>query len=94
MAVVGRYPESTEAPDEENDHSNGAKEYFCGFGKWRPKSLQVFRNSKFFTFLMCINSTIEGALVSGMHTIYINNYCFKKKKKKAAIRLVIDIIQL
>ena len=67
MAVVGGYPESTEAMDEENDHSNEAKEYFCGFAKWRPKSLQVFRNSKFFTFLMCINGTIEGALVSGMH---------------------------
>ena len=41
-------------------------EYYCGWGKcFRPRWLQVFRNAKFFTFLMCLNCFIEGALVSG-----------------------------
>ena len=50
---------------EESSHINGGKEYYCGFGKCKPKWLQVFRNAKFFTFLMCLNSLIEGAIVSG-----------------------------
>ncbi len=41
------------------------KEYFCGIRQWRPKRLQVFRNAKFFTFLLCCDCFIEGALVSG-----------------------------
>lgn len=45
---------------------DGIKEYFCGFGKCRPKWMQFFRNSKFFAFILCLNCTIEGALVSGM----------------------------
>ena len=40
-------------------------EYFCGIGKWNPKCLQVFRDAKFFTFLLCCNCFIEGALASG-----------------------------
>ena len=40
-------------------------EYFCGIGKCRPKFLQIFRNAKFFTFLLCCNCFIEGALASG-----------------------------
>ena len=60
---------------EDDNHPDGmldeVKEYFCGLGKCRPKWLQIFGNSKFFTFLMCLNATIEGALVSGMETINI-----------------------
>lgn len=53
--------------EDDSNHADGrAKEYFCGLGKCRPKWLQIFGNSKFFTFLMCLNATIEGALVSGM----------------------------
>ena len=44
----------------------GEKEYFCGIGKCRPKWMQViFRNSKFVTFLLCLNAIIESGLVSG-----------------------------
>lgn len=46
-------------------HGTGIKEYFCGVGKCRPKWMQVFRDSKFFTFILCLNCCIEGALVSG-----------------------------
>ena len=45
------------------------QEYFCGAGKCRPKWMQVFRDSKFFTFILCLNCAIEGALVSGMHRV-------------------------
>ena len=41
------------------------REYFCGIGKFRPKWMQVFRNAKFFTFILCLYSCIEGGLVSG-----------------------------
>ena len=44
----------------------GEKEYFCGIGKCRPKWMQVvFRNSKSFTLILCLQVIIEGALVSG-----------------------------
>ena len=39
--------------------------YYFGFRKWHPKWLQKFANAKFFTFILCINSLVEGALVSG-----------------------------
>ncbi len=41
------------------------KEYFCGIWRCRPKWLQIFRSSKFFTFIMCLYSIIEGAIVTG-----------------------------
>ena len=41
------------------------KEYFCGCGPWHPHRLQIFRDARFFTFLLCLFATIEGALVSG-----------------------------
>ncbi len=47
------------------DGNPSVKEYYCGFGKSRPKWMQMFRNSKFFTFILCLNALIEGALVSG-----------------------------
>lgn len=40
-------------------------EYFCGIGKFRPKFLQIFRDAKFFTFLLCCNCFIEGTLNTG-----------------------------
>ena len=42
-----------------------AKEYYCGVGKIHPRWLQIFRDAKFFTFLLCVDCFIEGALVSG-----------------------------
>jgi len=40
-------------------------EYYCGLGRCTPKWLQVFVDARFFTFLLCLNCFIEGALVSG-----------------------------
>lgn len=41
------------------------KEYYCGLGRCRPKWMQIFLDARFFTFLLCLNCFIEGALVSG-----------------------------
>lgn len=51
------------------------KAYHCGIGPCRPKQLQRFASTKFFTFMLCINALIEGALVSGK-CLY---YCIKPK---------------
>ena len=40
-------------------------EYFCGAGPWHPAWLQRLRDARVFTFLLCLFSTVEGALVSG-----------------------------
>ncbi len=45
------------------------EQYYCGVGKCRPKWLQVFLDARFFTFLLCLNCFIEGALVSGEYCI-------------------------
>jgi len=50
-----------------------AKEYYCGVGKLHPRWLQVFRDAKFFTFLLCLDCFIEGALVSG-ECRFLHNY--------------------
>lgn len=41
------------------------REYYCGCGPWHPPWLQIFRDSRFFTFILCLFSLIEGSLVSG-----------------------------
>ena len=46
------------------------KEYYCGIRKWHPKWLQVFRSSKFFTLILCLQALTEGALVSGNISSY------------------------
>ena len=56
-------------PSKESSSSvlgGGEKEYYCGCGPWHPAQLQVFRDARVFTFLMCLFATIEGALVSGI----------------------------
>ena len=40
-------------------------EYYCGIGRCRPSWMQRLRDARFFTFLLCCNTFIEGALVSG-----------------------------
>ena len=40
-------------------------EYYCGVGRCRPSWMQRLRDARFFTFLLCLNCFIEGALVSG-----------------------------
>ena len=55
-------------PTLSKDHKESANdeaervEYFCGFGRCRPKCLQVFRSAYFFTFLICCDIFIEGVL--------------------------------
>ena len=41
-------------------------EYYCGVGRCRPNWLQRLRDARFFVFLLCCNTFIQGALVSGM----------------------------
>ena len=41
------------------------QEYYCGVGRCRPRWLQRLRDARLFTFLLCCNCFIEGALVSG-----------------------------
>ena len=50
---------------DEKSRQPAQKEYYCGCGPWHPPWLQVFRDGRVFTFLLCLASTIEGALVSG-----------------------------
>lgn len=60
-------PEEAQFTTRETEEKEEApKEYFCGIGKFRPKFLQVFKDAKFFTFLLCCNCFIEGALASGL----------------------------
>ena len=54
-----------ESLQEMTEEVAGVKRYYCGFGKWHPKWLQIFANAKFFTFILCVNTLAEGALVSG-----------------------------
>lgn len=45
--------------------SAAVQEYYCGVGRCRPSWMQKLRDARFFTFLLCCNCFIEGALVSG-----------------------------
>ncbi len=63
-ALDGQTNPPTYAP-QVRDSMPPAKEYFCGIRGWRPRWLQVFRNKFFFTFLLCCNCFIEGALATG-----------------------------
>ena len=40
-----------------------------GFFRFHPDWLQVFRNAKFFTLLLCLFSLVEGAIISGNRDI-------------------------
>ena len=45
-----------------------------GFFRFHPDWLQVLRNAKFFTLLLCLFSLVEGAIISGSthtHTYYL-----------------------
>ena len=57
----------TEKKEEKAVQGEDDKEYFFGCGPWHPDGLQIFRDARFFTFLICLFATIEGALVSGTY---------------------------
>ena len=50
----------------ELDERSRDEMYRVGFWRFHPDWLQVFRNAKFFTFLLCLFSVVEGSIVSGM----------------------------
>ncbi len=47
--------------------SDEAVEYYCGIGRFNPKWMQIFRKGKFFTFILCLYCSVQGALVSGKY---------------------------
>lgn len=62
-----RHPSSSSSSGSGRKGSETAavQEYYCGVGRCRPKWMQKLRDARFFTFLLCCNCFIEGALVSG-----------------------------
>lgn len=61
-----RHPSSGSAGSHsKREDSEQPVEYYCGVGRCRPKWMQRLRDARFFTFLLCCNCFIEGALVSG-----------------------------
>ncbi len=62
----GREREGGAGQEEEDGerHLDGPH-YYCGVGQCRPKWIQLFAKANFFTFLLCLNSLVEGAIVSG-----------------------------
>ena len=55
--------------------SEQSVEYYCGVGRCRPSWMQRLRDARFFTFLLCCNTFIEGALVSGRHFQHFGPLC-------------------
>ena len=63
-----RHPSSSSTGSQARRKASGHEEqveYYCGVGRCRPSWMQRLRDARFFTFLLCLNCFIEGALVSG-----------------------------
>ena len=58
-------PGASDSQDTACKEAEDVEEYFCGICNWHPKWLQVFRSAYFFTFMLCLNCFVEGAIVSG-----------------------------
>ena len=56
---------SSNGSEGKSSEAEVVQEYYCGVGKCRPSWMQKLRDARFFTFLLCCNCFIEGALVSG-----------------------------
>jgi hypothetical protein len=56
---------SPEGKGTEAESAAAVQEYYCGVGRCRPSWMKKLRDARFFTFLLCCNCFIEGALVSG-----------------------------
>ena len=48
-----------------NELGANARDFRFGFFWFHPDWLQIFRNAKFFTLLLCLFSLVEGAIISG-----------------------------
>ena len=62
-----REAEGSREGSEGEGRKGAGREYYFGCGPWHPPQLQVFRDARVFTFLLCLFATIEGALVSGTY---------------------------
>ena len=62
-----RHPSASSSSARKISEAEGTvvQEYYCGVGRCRPGWMQKLRDARFFTFLLCCNCFIEGALVSG-----------------------------
>lgn len=60
-----RHPSSSSGGKGSEVENEVVQEYYCGVGRCRPSWMQKLRDARFFTFLLCCNCFIEGALVSG-----------------------------
>ena len=58
-------PNDIESPVDGEVKDGGPTRHYCGAGPCRPKHLQVFANSKFFTAILCLFGMTETALISG-----------------------------
>ena len=52
---------------QEHEAEGEGPEYFCGIGPCHPPWLQWLRDARVLTFLLCLYSIVEGALVTGMY---------------------------
>ena len=50
------------------------REYYCGIRSCHPSWLQWLRDARVFTFLLCLFSTVEGALINGTLYYYYQPY--------------------
>ena len=56
------------------DPEGTRQQFYFGVWGWHPKWLQVLANAKFFTFILCVNGFVEGALVSGKSPFSATDY--------------------
>ena len=68
-------PNDIESPVDGEVKDGGPTRYYCGAGPCRPKHLQVFANSKFFTAILCLFAMTETALISGKLNILTKTHC-------------------
>ena len=64
-----------ESPVDGEVKDGGPTRHYCGAGPCRPKHLQVFANSKFFTAILCLFAMTETALISGKLNILTKTHC-------------------
>ena len=77
-SLKGSSPQQQQSP--KTDAAQGGKgdeterEYYCGIRSCHPSWLQWLRDARVFTFLLCLFSTVEGALINGTLYYYYQPY--------------------